>query len=252
MFTVATCEGDGEQVLLNRAKPPKENHETMEDLKDMLVVTMQNMMSNNDLVTQLTQKVVQNMLSVGQCKVDMEGMKKSYTEEIAKLQEQIASMKEELRSQIETVDAELKSQIEDMEAGQNTTLAALSGEIREEISQISSEVTIVSAEQGLRDQKCAKVCAGTTGRTSTTWVNYSTSGMHTTVDISGCGFVTVPTVTTSLEGASSHWTNSGGSEIYSVTTTKFVTYINAPSAGLRSQASTLKWNMEWIAVGYTC
>merc|ERR1712176_451127 len=128
MFTVATCEGDGEQVLLNRAKPPKENDETMEDLKDMLVVTMQNMVSNNDLVTQLTQKVVQNMLSVGQCKVEMEGIKKSYSEEIAKLKEQIESMKEELRSQIETVDAEPKSQIGDMEAGQNTTLAALSGE----------------------------------------------------------------------------------------------------------------------------
>ena len=90
------------------------------------------------------------------------------------------------------------------------------------------------------------------GRKSTSWENFGAQGIHTTVDISGCGFVTIPTVTTSLEGDWRHWKNSGGSEVYKVTTGSFQTYIHVPEKDLRHRAADLQWNMEWIAVGYTC
>ena len=55
-----------------------------------------------------------------------------------------------------------------------------------------------------------------------------------------------------MEGSSSHWKNTGSSEVYVATATSFQTYIDAKSAGLRGGASERMWNMEWIAVGYTC
>lgn len=251
MFTFATADDQTEGVeLLSKAAPPRYN-DVVEELKDMLVVSMQNVVSNNDLVTKLTEKVVLNMLSVSDNKQEIENVKKSYMEEVSKLKEEIESLKKELSSEIGNREADLQNKIERMETGLNTTLGEIT-EIRRDVAQIKQPVTIVSAEDGLREQGCAKVCAGTTGRASSNWVNYSTTGIKIVVDISGCGFVTVPTVTTSLEGKSSHSTNTGGSEIYSVTTSSFTTYINTPSASLRGKAREYQWNMEWIAVGYTC
>ena len=122
----------------------------------MLVISMQNMISNNDLVTQLTQKVVLNMLSVGENKKELEMLKMSHSEEIAKLREELEETKVELQSRIETGDSGLREEF-------NSSLKTVSSEIRQEISLISSEVTILSAEGGLRDERCAKVCAGTSG-----------------------------------------------------------------------------------------
>ena len=110
---------------------------------------------------------------------------------------------------------------------------------------------IVSGEEELRDSGCARVCAGTTPRGATDWVNYSTGGIYTDVDISKCGFVTIPTVTTAMEGSTSHWGTTGSSEIYSVTTNSFRIYIVTPG-GRDGGANSMEWNMEWIAVGYTC
>ena len=122
----------------------------------MLVISMQNMISNNDLVTQLTQKVVLNMLSVGENKKELEMLKMSHSEEIAKLREELEETKVELQSRIETGDSGLREEF-------NSSLKTVSSEIRQEISLISSEVTILSAEGGLREERCAKVCAGTSG-----------------------------------------------------------------------------------------
>ena len=183
------------------------NCETAEDLKNMLNTSMQNVVSNNNLVTQLTQKAVQNMLSIEKITMVMEILNNSHSEEVAKLKEQIGDIKTELRSQnenmgtlaaaseleeikeklsdmfqgmtlkMETLNnshseevAKLKEQIEDMKTelrSQNenvTTLAAASEEIKEELSDTSKGVKILNAEGGLRDEKCAEVCAGTTGR----------------------------------------------------------------------------------------
>ena len=130
----------------------------------MLVISMQNMISNNDLVTQLTQKVVLNMVSVGENKKELEMMKMSHSEEIAKLREELEETKVELQSQIETGDSGLRTLVEEVDTKFNSSLKTFSSEIRQEISLISSEVTILSAEGGLREERCAKVCAGTSGQ----------------------------------------------------------------------------------------
>ena len=130
----------------------------------MLVISMQNMISNNDLVTQLTQKVVLNMLSVGENKKELEMLKMSHSEEIAKLREELEETKVELQSRIETGDSGLRTLVEEVDTKFNSSLETVSSEIRQEISLISSEVTILSAEGGLREERCAKVCAGTSGK----------------------------------------------------------------------------------------
>ena len=110
---------------------------------------------------------------------------------------------------------------------------------------------VVSGEEDPREESCAKVCAGTSGRGATNWVDYSSNGIYTDVDISKCGFVTIPTVTSSLEGTTSHWGTTGSSEIYDVTTGTFRIYLVA-SHGRGGGANKMGWNVEWIAVGYTC
>ena len=110
---------------------------------------------------------------------------------------------------------------------------------------------VVSGEEDLREEGCAKVCAGTSGRGDTNWADFGSSGIYTDVDISKCGFVTIPTVTSSLEGAGHHWITTGSSEIYNVTTSTFRIYLVAPG-GRGGGANEKSWNVEWIAVGYTC
>ena len=97
------------------------------------------------------------------------------------------------------------------------------------------------------------MCAGTSGRGATNWVDYSSNGIYTDVDISKCGFVTIPTVTSSLEVAGNDLTTrtTGSSEIWSVTTSTFSIYLVVP-AGRGGGANEKGWNVEWIAVGYTC
>lgn len=251
ILTVSLSASEDNEELLSK-RPPKDQTETLEELKDMLVIAMQNMVSNNDLVTQLTQNVVQNMLSVGENKKELETLKVSHSEEIAKLRLELEETRAELQSQIENGESELRTLLEVAETKFNSSLETVSSEIKQEISLISSEVTILSAEEGLREERCAKVCAGTTGRGRTNWSHYSSAGLHVTVDISKCGFVSVPTITTALEGSSSHWTHNGGSEVYSGTATSFQTYIHAVNSDLRGRADEYEWNMEWIAVGYIC
>ena len=70
---------------------------------------------------------------------------------------------------------------------------------------------MVSAEDGvLRDPNCVKVCGGTTRRGATNWSGGG-SIPHITVDISDCGFVTVPIVTTTMEGSGYHYLLTGTS-----------------------------------------
>lgn len=124
---------------------------------------------------------------------------------------------------------------------------------RAKIDDVKKEVVIVSGEQAAGNDKCMQVCAGSTGRTTTDWYDYGTDGLYYDVDISDCGFITIPTVTTSVEGSGSHWVSLGTSSIYNTSPTTFRIYLkttyNNPQGGF---AETRKWNIEWIAVGYTC
>jgi len=124
---------------------------------------------------------------------------------------------------------------------------------RAKIEDVKKEVVIVSGEQEAGNDKCMKVCAGSTGRSKTDWYDYSSDGLYYDVDISDCGFITIPTVTTSVEGSSNHFVSLGTSSIYNSSPTTFRiylknTYMN-PQGGA---AESRKWNIEWIAVGYTC
>ena len=111
---------------------------------------------------------------------------------------------------------------------------------------------MVSAEDGvLRDPNCVKVCGGTTRRGATNWSG-SGSYPYTTVDISDCGFVTVPTVTTSIEGSGIHNRLTGTSAVYDLSTSSFMIYLKYPLSSGYSHSKTYHWNVEWIAIGYTC
>ncbi|XP_063693483.1 uncharacterized protein LOC134825262 [Bolinopsis microptera] len=127
-------------------------------------------------------------------------------------------------------------------------------DITREINELKArknDVMVVSGEEDLREERCAKVCAGTSVRGATNWVDTSSNGIYTEVDISKCGFVTIPTVTSSLEGTKSHWKTTGSSEIYRATTSTFKMYLFAPD-GRGGVANEKGWNVEWIAVGYIC
>jgi len=123
--------------------------------------------------------------------------------------------------------------------------------INAKVDDIEEDVIVVSGEEKAGPRKCMKVCAGTTGRTATNWVNYYDNGIYTDVDIRSCGFIKIPSVTTSIEGSTQHWTALGASSIYSTSKSKFRIYINYNKIN-PSGAKNRKWNVEWIAVGYTC
>ena len=117
------------------------------------------------------------------------------------------------------------------------------------VDRVSKQVSVVSVEQSGGIGRCARVCAGTTGRNKSKWQYYSSDGIYIDVSIGHCGFVTVPTVTTSIEGNSWHWSATGTSSVYSVTTAGFRVYLR--SKVRTNKAKRGKWNVEWIAVGYT-
>merc|ERR1711920_174334 len=153
--------------------------------------------------------------------------------------------------EIVDLKADTLSVIEDEVADLTKLIAETSAKVDDmEVGSKKGEVMIISGEQPAGDETCMKVCAGSTGRSTTDWMYYSSNGIYEDVDISDCGFTTIPTVTTAIEGTSNHWTASGTSSVYSVTTTSFRIYLQHSSkTGIAEQ---LQWNVEWIAVGYTC
>jgi len=130
-------------------------------------------------------------------------------------------------------------------------LKASDSEIKAKVANVNKDVAVVTAEQTGGNQKCAKVCAGTTGRYKSKWRRSSSSGIVLDVDLSSCGFVRVPTIATSLEGNTHHWTALGGSSVYHATNRGFRIYVNYRNIR-KETAKQRRWNVEWIAVGYTC
>jgi len=114
------------------------------------------------------------------------------------------------------------------------------------------EVMIVSGEEAAGDENCIKVCAGTTGRDSTDWTYRDAHNINYVVDISDCNFVTIPTVTTSVEGRSWHYVTTGTASIYNTSPTSFKMYLKNTDIDLAGEKpESFDWNVEWIAVGYT-
>ena len=114
-----------------------------------------------------------------------------------------------------------------------------------------SNIVVVSTEDNnFRDAKCLRVCSGTGAAGKTSWNNFSSDGVYTDTDISKCGFVATPTITTSMAGGS-HWDTTGSSEVYNVSPKSFRTYIKNVR-GQNGGANRLNWRLEWVAVGYVC
>lgn len=251
-------------VRCQDARPPPNQELAVEDLKDLLLTSIQQTVSLNELVTQLTQKIVNTMLSVSEITTKVEKIEKSLNQEIegikAGMEEEVQALKhsvqklknssEEVEKNFEALKSSSQANFESQESKLNTledTVDAL--ETR------SSEVKIVNGEESAGNAKCSTVCAGTTGRSSTTTVYHSSTIIYIDVDISGCGFVKIPTVTTSLEGAGGHYVATGAATPYSVTTAGFRIYIkndHYKTEGVENAAKRLSWNVEWVAVGYTC
>jgi len=177
----------------------------VEDLKDLLHTSLHSIVTLNDLVTSLTQKVADLTLSTAEMRVKIERRERVVDQEIADLR---------------------------------TT---------------EREVLIASSEEQPSEARCARVCAGTTGRGRTIWNDVTSNGVKLSVDISSCGFVKVPTVTTSVEGRTSQWRATGLAAVYSTTTSSFTMWVEGLQQNpTKGNAESWEWNVEWVAVGYTC
>ena len=109
-------------------------------------------------------------------------------------------------------------------------------------------------------EPCLRTCGGSTGYGKTTWTG-SGGYLKTTIDISKCGFVAVPIVTTSLNGRYSHWYQVGMSSPRDMTKSEFgITVVGEaltawdPNRSKISSAyaDSYNWNINWIALGFTC
>jgi len=119
------------------------------------------------------------------------------------------------------------------------------------IDMIHQEVTVVSGEEKVGYEKCVKVCAGTTTRSTSKWITNRVGWVYLDVDMKHCGFVRIPTITTSIEGSGNHWVARGTSSIYNAGTTTFRIHLNYGGI-TKEKAKVYNWNVEWIAVGPTC
>jgi len=225
-----------------------------ERYEDLVRSSMQSVVSLNEVVSSFAVQLAQISTSLFDVKLTLEETENSVRSLEQKIIDQEAERTKSvvsLEQKIVDLRAEALSVIDAKVADLTTVLSETSAKIDDmEVGSKEGEVMIISGEQPAGDENCMKVCAGSTGRSTTDWTYYSSNGIYEDVDISECGFTTIPTLTTAIEGTSNHWTASGTSSIYSVTTTSFRIYLqHASKTGIAEQ---LQWNVEWIAVGYTC
>jgi len=224
-----------------------------ERYEDLVRSSMESVVSLNEVISSFSVQLAQISTSLFDVKLTLEETKNSVRSLEQKITDQEAETMKSVKSlEQEIVDlrAETLSVIDDEVSDLTTLIAETSAKLDDmEMGSKEGEVMIINGEQPAGDETCIKVCAGSTGRSTTDWTYYSSAGIYEDVDISDCGFTTIPTLTTAIEGTSHHWTASGTSSVYSVTTNSFRIYLSHSSAG---SAEKYNWNVEWIAVGYTC
>ncbi len=88
-----------------------------------------------------------------------------------------------------------------------------------------------------------------TGESNDVWTSYGSGGLVKTISMSGCGFTSTPVIISSLHGTSSHWTTTGGQNVYSPTSSQFTIYISGGSWMTTTTAATYDWHIEWVAIG---
>jgi len=261
-----------------------QDEDDVADLKDLLHSSMQSIILLNDLVTKLTGKVADLTISFADTKADMRNLKTTIEEKRANLKTSIeekvtnlktsvkkdvadskTSVEEEMAGLKNTVDSEMtnlrtsvEEEMADLKTSVDSEMTNLKTTVEEDMADLKAtprEVMIVSGEEEAGEARCARVCAGTTGRGTTTWRDYSSTGVELSVDISDCGFVKVPTVTTTVEGNSNHWKATGQAAVYATTTISFEMHLDGAVPGYNPQDGNGEkwgWNVEWVAVGYIC
>ena len=115
-------------------------------------------------------------------------------------------------------------------------------------------------------QPCLMTCVGSTGSGHTNWEGEA-GRLSTYVDMSECGFVDTPIVTTTLPGNGHHDYMVGMTSPFHVTKTGFTIILLgkamttweagvSPGTVNTKQAvedgTTYRWNVSWHAVGYIC
>ena len=108
---------------------------------------------------------------------------------------------------------------------------------------------------------CLQTCAGSSGRGKTKWSGVAGRVM-TYVDISKCGFVATPILTTSLNGKGYHDYMVGMTSPHSMTKDRFgITVLGKALTAWShenkwkptpAEVNDFNWNINWIAVGFTC
>tara|TARA_Y100000310_G_C20700057_1_gene828924 strand:+ start:3194 stop:4117 length:924 start_codon:yes stop_codon:yes gene_type:complete len=96
-----------------------------------------------------------------------------------------------------------------------------------------------------------KIVCGQTPVDNSPWEVYVDYGITMQVDTSSAEFTETPIYLSSLGGGGSHWDTTGGSEIYNADSNSFRVYVKfTTSAALTpARAKTLKWHINWCAIG---
>ena len=185
--------------------------------------------------------------------------------EVASLKDTVEDLKNEMRDALErlnsdtTDNAVVAALFEIVEVLKSNTMSNTMSNTKSNTKSNTrgADIILLNGESHDEPSGCPRVCSGTTGRGSTVWVYHSDISFYVDVDITGCGFTSVPTVTTSLEGSSHHWLALGTSSVYGTTNTNFRVYIhpNKHEGDVvfgNANVSPFKWNVEWVAVGQSC
>jgi len=215
--------------------------ETREErYEDLVESSMQSVVALNEVVSNIAVQLAQISTSLLDVRLTLQQTENSVRALEKRIEDQDIEGKKSLKS--------LEQEVVDLRAEKDEEVANLTSSLS---LAMAREVMIVSGEQPAGDERCMKVCAGSTGRSTTDWTYYSSNGIYEDVDMSDCGFTAIPTVTTSIEG-SLHWKVTGSSSVYSVSTTSFRIYLSTSVAESSAEKAPYQWNVEWIAVGYTC
>ena len=229
-------------ILMHRSGDPDQkqfqnlpDNVTVETLTDLLYSSMQSIESLNEHVTELTQKIAELTKGLADTKADVKMTREDVIDlknrDLAKMTQRMDELTISFKNSSTEVE-QMKDEVEDLKK--------------------QREVHVVSGEEGVGEKTCAKVCAGSTGRTTTNWINFSAHGVYADVDISECGFVQTPTITSALEGIF-HWLSTGPATTYLATATSFRVYIRDTDwTRQNGKASSAGWKIAWTAAGFTC
>ena len=229
--------------------------ENVDDLRDLLMYSIQNTIALTKVVTQQTQQISEVRSEIQELKEEIEWSQVNKEETIALQSQKIEELEHQM--QIKKLDdAMIAVEISQLKEEVKENIQGMKEEIKLHNLNDATSVTVLNGEVENGEPKCAKVCSGTTGR-RTTWSfasgKYGLTG-YKEVDISGCGFVKTPAITTTIEGYAWYGVSGqtvGISTIYRDTPHSFFVGIK-PIPDTLLSSFPRRWNVEWIAVGFTC